>query len=467
MQEVSCSTADGGAKLCAMALTPFDRRTRFDVDLRPRHARRVLRRDRPRPAGPPRRAGGRGDRRPRRPAAGPRGRRPLLVLRRRRTAPSSCGTGIADGAVVVTLDDAAFSDWAQLQRSFNGMVVMMELTFRDGTDRDVSVWDALWHTLLEGWPVVDPDLAFVDRHGAPLDLAQSFGPDDDPADIAHFLREAGYLHLKGWLDPADMATIAEDIDRAVPAYEEGDGKSWWAVLADGTRRCVRLQEFLEHSPTTVAILEGDRWEQLRRTLSGDRRRARAQQEHRGADQAGGGRPGGIRRHLPPRLPPRPAPLRLLGHDHRDLGDRRQRGQRSPPGGGRLPPGGHARGDRPVRDPYLPIVAVTTEPGDLTVHLGVHPPRGGPAEGRRAQGHVRRLRPRPPRGRPARRQPGACGRSGRRSPTCSSPLGRPPPRMRGALATADDRPPTNDHRSVSCFRMQDVPFQDTKRGWLGR
>ena len=36
------------------------------------------------------------------------------------------------------------------------------------------------------------------------------------------------------------------------------------MLADGTRRCVRLQEFLEHSPTTVAILEGDRWEQVRR-----------------------------------------------------------------------------------------------------------------------------------------------------------------------------------------------------------
>jgi hypothetical protein len=40
-----------------------------------------------------------------------------------------------------------------------------------------------------------------------------------------------------------MATIAEDIDRAVPAYEEGDGKSWWAVLADGTRRGVNTQVY--------------------------------------------------------------------------------------------------------------------------------------------------------------------------------------------------------------------------------
>src|SRR4051812_31430637 len=31
--------------------------------------------------------------------------------------------GIADGAMVVTLDGATFSDWAQLKRSFGGMVV--------------------------------------------------------------------------------------------------------------------------------------------------------------------------------------------------------------------------------------------------------------------------------------------------------------------------------------------------------
>ena len=34
MQEVSCTTAGGGAKVVAMAPTPLDRRTRFDVDLR-------------------------------------------------------------------------------------------------------------------------------------------------------------------------------------------------------------------------------------------------------------------------------------------------------------------------------------------------------------------------------------------------------------------------------------------------
>lgn len=176
--------------------------------------------------------------------------------------------GIADAAFVVTLTEALFSDWVQQQRSFNGMVVSRDLRYRDGTEHDVSVWDSLWLTMLEGWPTVG-EIDFVDRHGAPLDLQRVFTSDDDPADVAHFLREAGFLRLRGWVDPALMAVVSDDIDRAVPHYTDGDGRSWWANLADGTHRCVRLQEFLEHSPTTEAILRSDRWDQLRRTVAGD------------------------------------------------------------------------------------------------------------------------------------------------------------------------------------------------------
>ncbi|MGL4566683.1 MAG: phytanoyl-CoA dioxygenase family protein, partial [Halioglobus sp.] len=176
--------------------------------------------------------------------------------------------GTKDGALVVTLSPEQFSDWAQNQMSLNGFVVQRVLQFRNGSAQDVSSWDSLWTSLLEGWAVAADNLAFVDRHGEPLGLSTAFTPDDDPSDIAHFLREAGYLRLKAWLNPADMATIAADMDRALPFYTEGDGKSWWASLADGSRRCVRLQEFVEHSPTTAQMLSSDVWERLRQTLAG-------------------------------------------------------------------------------------------------------------------------------------------------------------------------------------------------------
>jgi hypothetical protein len=265
-----------------------------------------------------------------------------------------------DGDLTVRLDDEAFSDWAQLNRSFNGMGVMGQLD-HDGSERDVSVWDALTHTLLEGWTVLADDLTFD------VDLDRSFGPDDDPSEIAHFLREAGYLHLRGWLDPADMATVSDDIDRALPTYAEGDGRSWWAVQADGTRRCVRLQEFLGHSPTTEAILEGEVWEHLRRVLSGD-----DVELVRGKEIEALVKPVGIVQgasdvtfHRDCHLGRHP-----YGCSGTTIGISVTSGT---PENGRLRvAAGSHRVAMPVEvakhDPYLPVVAVSTEPGDLTVHL---------------------------------------------------------------------------------------------------
>lgn len=177
--------------------------------------------------------------------------------------------GAVEGSVIVTFAPEQFSDWAQQVRTFNSMVMLNELSVRGGRRRDLPIWDSLWIAVLEGWPVVDADLRFVDRNGDPLDLNRCFRPEDDPRDVAHFLRQAGYAHLRGWLDPAEMAEVAEDMDRACPLYHDGDDRSWWATLADGTRRCVRMQQFVEHSPTTAEFLSSDRWDNLRRTIAGD------------------------------------------------------------------------------------------------------------------------------------------------------------------------------------------------------
>jgi hypothetical protein len=174
-----------------------------------------------------------------------------------------------EGAATVELDAAQFSDWAQQVRTFSALSAVGELRWSNGSDRQQAVWDALWIALLEGWPVVESEPSFVDRDGAALDLARCFTPDDDPDDVAHFLREAGYLHLRGWLDPSDMAVVSDDMDRAVVEYTDGDDRSWWATLSDGSRRCVRMQHFVQHSPTTAELLGSERWRDLRETISGN------------------------------------------------------------------------------------------------------------------------------------------------------------------------------------------------------
>lgn len=278
--------------------------------------------------------------------------------------------GPPDGALVVTLTAQQFSDWVQNQMSFNGMLVARELRMRGGEMLDVSMWDSLWIGLLDGWPIVDPDLSFVDRHGRPLDLHAGFAPDDDPADIAHFLREAGYLHLRGWLDPADMAAISADMDRVLPEYVEGDGKSWWATLTDGTRICVRLQEFVEHSPITARILSGEVWQRLRQVIAGPDELVQAPVEGR------------IIEALFKPLGVVSGPSDLTFHRDCHLG-RHMYGCSGTTVGIALTPTSEANGSLAViagshrvavpveiakTNPYLPRIALPTEPGDLTVHL---------------------------------------------------------------------------------------------------
>jgi hypothetical protein len=177
--------------------------------------------------------------------------------------------GVVPGAIVLGLTAGQFSDWAQELRTMVACWTARDARM-EGPDDAFIAWDCVWRALVDGWPVHEPGaITFADRDGKPLDLRRAFAPDDDPADIAHFLREAGFLHLRGWLDPADMATIADDIDHAVPHYSQGDGRSWWAQTNDGVDRLVRLQHFHQHSPTTLALLDGPVWDRLRRVLGGD------------------------------------------------------------------------------------------------------------------------------------------------------------------------------------------------------
>ena len=278
--------------------------------------------------------------------------------------------GAVDGALRIALTPDQFSDWAQNQVSFNGFLVMRGLDLIAGDRVQVSVWDSLWIALLEGWPVVDDAITFRDRHGAPLDLAASFTPHDDPADIAHFLREAGYLHLKGWLDPADMDAIVADMDRALPRYSEGDGQSWWATLKGGERCCVRMQAFVEHSPTTARVLSGEAWRRMRAIVADQDRLAPFVVEGR------------IIEALYKPLGVTAGPSDVSFHRDCHLGRHAYVCARmtvgiplsSTPaenGGLRVVAGSH-RVAMPVEiaktRPYLPVVALTTAAGDLTVHL---------------------------------------------------------------------------------------------------
>jgi hypothetical protein len=129
-----------------------------------------------------------------------------------------------------------------------------------GRLEDLLDWWVVLRAAIDGTPMYAPgSVEFLDRRGDPLDLHRSFALDDDPDEVRHFLEQAGFLHLTGVFSEDQMAQVSDDMDRAAPTYDPGDGRSWWARTADGADRLVRMQGFDHHSPLTAALVEEPRF----------------------------------------------------------------------------------------------------------------------------------------------------------------------------------------------------------------
>jgi hypothetical protein len=139
----------------------------------------------------------------------------------------------------------------------------------DGRYDDLLDWWLLLRGASDGIaPYVTGDVALADADGAPLDLTRSFAADDPLDEISDFLQRAGFVRIRGLFTEDEMATVSRDMDRAAPGYTKGDGNSWWATLASGEERVVRMQRFDEQSEATAVLMADERFRRLG-DLTGD------------------------------------------------------------------------------------------------------------------------------------------------------------------------------------------------------
>jgi hypothetical protein len=166
----------------------------------------------------------------------------------------------ADAKVHVRMTGEQLTDLARDQATIMSMWAANELDQPRGNVGQCLDWWLVLRAALDGTPIYTPgSVTFADRDGAPLNVGRSFRPDDDPDEMQHFLREAGFLHLKGVFGTEQMAAVAADMDNAAPSYTQGDGRSWWARTADGDTRVVRMQGFDRESSTVQGILDDPRF----------------------------------------------------------------------------------------------------------------------------------------------------------------------------------------------------------------
>jgi hypothetical protein len=102
-------------------------------------------------------------------------------------------------------------------------------------------WEPALRAMWSGRPVYDADdVQLRDRAGAPLDPAATFTLASDREDMAHFLRTAGYLFVRGVFAEAEIAAFRAEAEELASEARKGDKLSWWGKDAAGAEVLTRV-----------------------------------------------------------------------------------------------------------------------------------------------------------------------------------------------------------------------------------
>ena len=133
-----------------------------------------------------------------------------------------------------------FSDIVTDQRSSVALMIATLPVMTRGRIEHLIRWEKALRALVDGRPAYAPGMIdFLDRQGAPLDLDRSFSLDDDPDDVRHFLAQTGCVVLRRIVDRPALADLDREMDSWFAAMSPDDDRSWYAQVGD-TQECVRV-----------------------------------------------------------------------------------------------------------------------------------------------------------------------------------------------------------------------------------
>jgi hypothetical protein len=291
-----------------------------------------------------------------------------------------------------TVVSLGYDDWCSFVwelRTCFALFYADRLVFPRGGFGSLARWEPALRVAFDGQPVYDLEdpPPIVGGDGEELDLSRRFTLSDRDDEMADFLERAGFLHLSGVLDAAEIDELLADVSAGVAAARHDDNRSWWTTV-DGVEVCNRVNYLNERSQAIAALGSNERFSRIGALGGPDLRDAPDRLDGNGVvikvpgaetgladlpwhrDCGMGGHPVKCPMlNIGIQLDPATAAagqLQMIAGSHR--------------GTSRLP--GPHETDR------LPVVALTTEPGDVTVHFGhtLHsapPPTDRSAAGRRA------------------------------------------------------------------------------------
>jgi ectoine hydroxylase-related dioxygenase (phytanoyl-CoA dioxygenase family) len=297
------------------------------------------------------------------------------------------GTEAAHTVVAMTPDDWCDFVW-ELKTCF-ALLYAERLSITQGNFGQVARWEPPLRVALSGQTLFDLARPAVveDGDGRPLDPTRPFTLDDSPAEIEDFLHRVGFVHLRGVLDAAEVTALRGDVEAAVERARPDDRKSWWTTVG-GREVCNRVNYINERSDRIAALGADPRFATIAALGRNDLRDAHDRLDGNGVVIKVPGSSGGLADlpwHRDCGMGGHPVKCPMLNMGIQLDAATAATGQLqmipgSHRGTSRLPSAREAEGHA--------VVALTTEPGDVTVHFGhtLHaapPPQDPAAFGRRA------------------------------------------------------------------------------------
>jgi len=307
--------------------------------------------------------------------------------------PSGSSFTIEEGdAGADTLVELAYDDWWPFARELRSSFALFyadRVGVSRGSFGQLVRWEVPLRMAVDGQARYDLDdpPPVLDADGSPLDLAHSFTLGDPDAEIAGFLHRAGYVVLRGVLGVREVDALRSEVMAGVRAARPDDRRSWWTTV-DGTEVCNRVNYLNDRSALIAGLGADDRFRRIAALGGAELADAQDRLDGNGVVIKVPGATGGLADlpwHRDCGMGGHPVKCPMLNVGIQLDPATAATGQLLMIAGSHL---GTSRLPGPAEVAGLPVVALGTAPGDVTVHFGhtLHaapPPSDPGAAGRRA------------------------------------------------------------------------------------
>jgi ectoine hydroxylase-related dioxygenase (phytanoyl-CoA dioxygenase family) len=159
--------------------------------------------------------------------------------------PKPAGVEIVEGDDSAdTIIELSHSSWEGIVNELDtgpGLIYGGRVKCPRGNSMHLIEWDPGLRAMYNGRRIFDPDeVDLRDLQGEPLNTEQSFRPDADRSEMAHFLKTAGFLIAREVFSKREVAGFLDDAAALHAGARPGDKLSWWGKNAHGDETLCRV-----------------------------------------------------------------------------------------------------------------------------------------------------------------------------------------------------------------------------------